>query len=223
MAKFMDFVTGEVIEMKVLGGRTIGKQVNLARAFMGYCEDKGGVNLWTFGTRFLKLAEITGVAQNFGRRLNKRGLDYIMVLEAGEEGKRWHIHMLLPGYLDWYMMKDEWEAVVGEEGLHVQFRKVQTGDKVAWYVAKYLRKDFGEGCFGVRRFRSSKNLTKKVADFYPKHEQRVIWMQCKDLETENFDCDGRRKEDGSITDSIIRSGPREEIEKGVQPNSINGN
>ena len=99
-----------------------------------------------------------------------------MVLEAGEQGKRWHIHKLLPGYIKQSQMKAIWEKVVGEKGLNVNFRMVENNSIGAWYVSKYLRKDGGT-VTGVRRFRTSKGLRSMVQRFIQEDPKPKIWME----------------------------------------------
>ena len=159
MAMFMDCESGEVFTMKLFGGKNIGKQVKVSKAFIDWCNEiYGFCNMWTLGTRYFQVEELSPLQQKFGRIMNEAGFPYIMVLEAGDCGKRWHIHTLLPGFIEHSVVKKIWEKVVGEKGLNVNFKTVETTSIGAWYVSKYLRKD-GGSVTGVRRFRTSKGQT----------------------------------------------------------------
>lgn len=146
------------------------KQRRLIEAFWTWGEAAGTtLTLWTLGTAETEVEPICDYAQKLGKLLG--GHKWIMVLEAGSKGGRWHIHMLLEGEYPWAEMRALWSGITGHPKPHVLVgRAYSTG--VGSYLAKYLSKD-GEGKrTGHRLLRSSKGLRALLATYLPPPPKR---------------------------------------------------
>lgn len=83
---------------------------------------------------------------------------FVWVKEQGEEnGKHWHLHVLVSRYLNQSWISEAWSAVGGGEV--VDIRRVDRVEKVAHYLGKYLTKnalsDFPDG---VQRYGTSEDI-----------------------------------------------------------------
>jgi len=182
MAEWVNRQTGEVMILKLMGGRNVSRETTVTRAFIRASE--GRAAMWTVGSSDKGIARISQDAQAFGQWLTKEaGVDWIIILEPGSQSCHWHLHCVVNAFIKWDIVRDSWQRIRGEEGLHVDVRQVAKGDRIAYYVSKYLRKEpdvSRETIIGYRRFRSSKGLRKRLAKYIVQVESEKrkveVWM-----------------------------------------------
>lgn len=145
---------------------------NKVRAWCKWVEEKGNtVHHWVMGTHLLmdEWERFDEAAKKLGRYME----DYIIVIEQGEKGKRLHIHMVVPEFIDQEAMRALWEhcMMVKDKHLHVN---VTVGDLGAsQYLSKYVSKE--NRMPGRRLFRQAKGLTKKYSKYLPE-KKGDVWI-----------------------------------------------
>lgn len=87
---------------------------------------------------------------------------FVWVKERGEEnGKHWHLHVLVSRYLDQSWISSAWSAIGGGEV--VDIRRVSRAEKVGHYLGKYLTKNALSGFpDGVQRYGTSEDIDLNV-------------------------------------------------------------
>lgn len=93
-------------------------------------------------------------------------IQYVYTLERQERGA-WHCHMLIFNYMfiDVGLLRAHWQNVTGDDG-NVNIKKTNDTHHVAFYIAKYLGKDFENP--GKRYYSVSRNLKtpEEVRSYY---------------------------------------------------------
>jgi hypothetical protein len=168
-------VLGEVVKMRARGGAPV-RNARLMRALQRFCQAHSiHLDMWTFGTNHTTPDRLSEWAVVLGDMWTRQSRMWTLVLEAGTEGGRWHIHALVAGeQMSWQGMKDFWQGLTMIKGAHVE-RTATYSDGVGGYLSKYLAKAH-QGGLGYRRFRSSRHLRRTVAAFIDPPGQPVCFL-----------------------------------------------
>jgi hypothetical protein len=212
----MDISSGEVVTgvRRVIssGGGGRARNARLMTALIEWARNTVPLTFWTLGTADLEPDDIAHYAQTLGVWMRKSGsvevpdllrdllqakadkkgrtpqVPWVMVLEQGESGKRWHVHMICAGSVSWQTMRDTWSRISGHDKPHVEERSVYSAG-LSGYLAKYLVKDLGIEAVGFRRFRSSGGLRRLVAAHLAKTSTPALWCAIREDGATRLDAD----------------------------------
>lgn len=95
-------------------------------------------------------------------------IKYLYVLETQDRGA-WHCHMLIFNYkfIDVDLIRLAWDMASNQDGARVDIKKTENAKHVAFYLAKYLGKEFVT--LNARAYTSSWGLSDAEFDYYFKY------------------------------------------------------